>query len=83
MALEKFLLNEKESPKALVRLAPIEERSMDERSGLLERAERCRRIAERITEPTTAEALRTLADEYEQRAKAVGGEQKGLSEGDS
>ena len=57
---------------------------MDERSGLLERAERCRRIAERITEPTTAEALRTLADEYEQRAKGVREEEReGLSKGDS
>jgi hypothetical protein len=45
---------------------------MDDRSRLLERAETCRCIAERISEPRTAQALRTLADEYARQAELVG-----------
>jgi hypothetical protein len=44
---------------------------MDEKSRLLEQAERCRRIAERINEPVAAGAVLRLAEEYEQQAGAV------------
>lgn len=44
---------------------------MDERERLLAQAQRCRRIAEKINDAEAAEAIRRLAEEYEQRAKAV------------
>jgi hypothetical protein len=44
---------------------------MDEKSRLLEQAEDCRRIAERINEPVAAGAVLRLAEEYEQKAGAV------------
>ncbi len=43
-----------------------------DKDRLLEQAERCRRIAEKINEPTAAEALRRLADEYQREADAIG-----------
>ena len=45
---------------------------MDEKSHLLEQAERCRRVAEKIKEPSAAAALRTLAEEYERKAASTG-----------
>ena len=44
---------------------------MDEKSHLLEQAERCRRIAEEVSEPSAAAALRTLAEEYERKAAST------------
>jgi hypothetical protein len=44
---------------------------MDEKSRLLERAEQCRRIAEKINHAETAQALRKLAKEYQQQAESV------------
>lgn len=43
-----------------------------DKDRLLEQAERCRRIAEKINEPTAAEALRRLADQYQREADAIG-----------
>lgn len=44
---------------------------MDRRSRLLGQAEQARRIAQSINDPETAEALRKLADDYEEQAKAL------------
>lgn len=44
---------------------------MDERSRLIEQAEHCRRIAEKINHAETAEAIRKLAQEYEQKAESL------------
>lgn len=43
---------------------------MDERSRLLKRAERCRRIVDSINDPETRRGLRKLVKEYERRAEA-------------
>jgi hypothetical protein len=43
-----------------------------DKDRLLEQAERCRRIADKINEPTAAEALRRLADDYQREADAIG-----------
>jgi hypothetical protein len=52
---------------------------MDRRSRLLGQAEQARRIAQSINDPETADALRKLADDYEQQAKTLesGKEAKG------
>ena len=55
---------------------------MDEKDRLSEQAERRRRIAEKINEPTSAAALGTLAEEYEREAEAVG-EPNGVPEQDT
>jgi hypothetical protein len=55
---------------------------MDERSRFLEQAERCRRVAEKINEPSTAGALQALADEYERKAEEIGAAPDGEQESD-
>jgi hypothetical protein len=44
---------------------------MDERSRLLERAEQCRGIAEKINHAETAQTLRKLPKEYQQQAESA------------
>jgi hypothetical protein len=55
---------------------------MDEKQRLLEQAEHSRRIADRINEPSTSEALRKLADESERKAEAIAQQEEKSPEAD-